>query len=223
MASSAVLVTVEIKEDRIEDFLKAMEDDVTNSRDKTKDPGCLRFDLLHSREQANKFIFYEAYESDEAAAFHKTTDHYKSWADFKASGGVLSQTAQKVETASIPGGWAFQSEPGGTEPTSSAVLVTVDIKSDRVEDFLKAMEDDVTKSRDKALDPGCLRFDLLRDRESPNKFIFYEAYTNDEQAAFHKTTSHYKSWADFKASGGVENQSVVKVDTSSIAPWAFQP
>merc|ERR1712187_787284 len=86
----------------------------------------------------------------------------------------------------------------------------------------KAMEVDVTKSRDKSLDPGCLGFDLLRVRDAPNKFVFYETYTDDAALAHHKTTDHYKAWADFKASGGVENQSVAKVETASIGPWAFQ-
>eukprot|EP00931_Biecheleriopsis_adriatica_P091842 TRINITY_DN65714_c0_g1_i1.p1 TRINITY_DN65714_c0_g1~~TRINITY_DN65714_c0_g1_i1.p1 ORF type:complete len:247 (-),score=62.20 TRINITY_DN65714_c0_g1_i1:65-733(-) len=222
MSKSAVLVSLEIKEDRIDDFLKAMEVDVKGSRDKALDPGCLRFDLLRDREDKNKFFFYEAYTDDDAAAAHKTTAHYKTWADFKATGGVASQSVVKVETDSI-GDWAFQNEATGST-TSSAVFVTVDIKEDRIDDFLKAMQDDVTKSRDKALDPGCLRFDLLRDREKSNRFMFYEVYTDDDAAAAHKTTAHYKSWADFKASGGVEHQHVIKVETESIAGgWALQP
>eukprot|EP00446_Apocalathium_sp_SHHI-4_P041120 CAMPEP_0177341860 /NCGR_PEP_ID=MMETSP0368-20130122/26731_1 /TAXON_ID=447022 ORGANISM="Scrippsiella hangoei-like, Strain SHHI-4" /NCGR_SAMPLE_ID=MMETSP0368 /ASSEMBLY_ACC=CAM_ASM_000363 /LENGTH=279 /DNA_ID=CAMNT_0018803181 /DNA_START=51 /DNA_END=890 /DNA_ORIENTATION=+ len=219
---SGVLVSVEIKPDRIEDFLSAMEVDVTKSRDKAIDPGCLRFDLLRDRDDPNKFVFFECYLDDGAAAHHKTTSHYNAWAEFKASGGVVSQSVAKVETASLPA-WAFQTSDCGNKATGSAVLVTVDIKPDRIDDFLKAMEDDVTKSRDKALDPGCLRFDLLRDREDPNKFVFYEAYSDDEGAAQHKTTSHYKSWADFKGTGGVASQSVTKVETASIpGTWAFQ-
>merc|ERR1712216_879341 len=97
---------------------------------------------------------------------------------------------------------------GGAITTNSAVVVTVDIKPDRVDDFLKAMEMDVTESRIRNSDPGCLRFDLLRDRDDPNKFIFYEAYVDDDAAAFHKTTKHYKAWADFKGTGGVANQTV---------------
>ena len=32
------------------------------------------------------------YDDEDAIKFHKTTDHYKAWADFKAEGGVLSQS-----------------------------------------------------------------------------------------------------------------------------------
>lgn len=219
----AVLVSVEIKPDRIDDFLKAMEDDVKGSRDKDLDPGCLRFDLLRDRDDSNKFVFYEAYTDDEMAAKHKETAHYKKWADFKSTGGVASQTAVKVETASIPGGWAFQTEGSVSEQPASAVLVSIEIKEDRVDDFLKAMQSDVTGSRNKELDPGCLRFDLLRERENPRKFFFYEAYTTDDMAAEHKKTAHYKDWADFKATGGVVSQTVQKVDAVSIpGGWAFQ-
>merc|ERR1712039_392306 len=108
MGGSAVFVTVEIKPDRIDDFLRAMEFDVTESRVKSSDPGCMRFDLLRDRDDPNKFMFYECYTDDAAAAFHKTTAHYKAWADFKATGGVANQTVAKVETTSIPGSWAFQ-------------------------------------------------------------------------------------------------------------------
>ena len=38
---------------------------------------------------------------------------------------------------------------------------------------------------------------------------------NDEAIGQHKTTAHYKGWADFKAAGGVENQAVIKLETVS--------
>lgn len=220
--ASAVLVTVGIKPDRVKDFLVAMEDDVIKSRRKDFDPGCVRFDLLQDRDAPNKFVFYEAYIDDDAAAFHKTTSHYNSWAEFKKSGGVESQEVAKVATNTIPGGWAFQTKPTIGGPVDSAVLVTVVIKEDRIDDFLKAMEDDVVKSRMADKDPGCARFDLLRDRDQSNKFVFYEAYKDDDAAAFHKTTSHYNSWAEFKKSGGVESQTVVKVASVADVAWSFQ-
>jgi len=222
-AGAAVIVTVDIKEDRVNDFLKVMEIDAVASRDKGQDPGCIRFDFLHSRETPNRYYFYEAYTDDEGAAKHKETAHYKAWADFKASGGVTNQEAAKFETASIPGGWALQANDASCSQAGSCVFVHVEIKPDRIDDFLKAMEVDVTKSRVRSLDPGCLRFDLLRSKDDPNKFVFYEAYVDDDLAAYHKTTEHYKAWADFKASGGVANQVVWKAEASSIPGiWAFQ-
>ena len=87
-------VTVEIKGDRIGDFLKVMEVDAVESR---KEEGCLRFDLLKVLDKENTYTFYEAYIDVDAMAFHKTTPHYGGWAAFKESGGVVSQTATKHE------------------------------------------------------------------------------------------------------------------------------
>ncbi|CAJ1442741.1 unnamed protein product [Effrenium voratum] len=170
----AILVTVEIKPDRLDDFLKVMEEDAKGSRDKSVDPGCLRFDLLRDRENPHKFLFYEAYANDDAVSHHKTTPHYKAWAEFKASGGVEKQSVDIGETASLPS-WAFQTEATGSS-TSAAVLVSVDIKEDQLENFLKVMEQDAINSRKKDVEPGCMRFDLLKDRAKPNRFYFYEIY-----------------------------------------------
>jgi len=214
---------VDIKEDRIDDFLKVMEKDAKGSRDKSQDPGCIRFDFLHSRDTPNRYYFFEIFTDADGAAQHKNTAHYRAWADFKASGGVENQEVVKLESASIPGVWAIQANNAPYSQAGSCVFVQVEIKPDRIDDFLKAMEVDVTKSRIRGLDPGCLRFDLLRSKDDPNKFVFYEAYTDDEAAAYHKTTDHYKAWADFKATGGVASQDVWKVEASSIPGiWAFQ-
>ena len=92
-----------------------------------------------------------------------------------------------------------------------AVVVSVQIKPDRIDDFLKVIEEDAIGSRERE-NGGCLRFDVLRDQSDPTKFIFYEVYKDDEAAARHRETPHFKLWTDFKASGGVVSQSAVKAD-----------
>ena len=39
----------------------------------------------------------------DAIEVHKATSHYKAWADFKASGGVLSQTVAKSDAIDFTG------------------------------------------------------------------------------------------------------------------------
>ena len=43
-----------------------------------------------------KYHFYEVYKDAEAAAFHKTTEHYKAWADFKAANMETVGASQTV-------------------------------------------------------------------------------------------------------------------------------
>jgi autoinducer 2-degrading protein len=71
-------VKVQVKPDRIEDFKKAT---MANHNESVKEPGNLRFDLLQDAKEPDQFLIYEAYESDEAAAAHKTTPHYAKWRD----------------------------------------------------------------------------------------------------------------------------------------------
>jgi quinol monooxygenase YgiN len=89
---------------------------------------------------------------------------------------------------------------------SVCVFVTVKIKQDRIDDFLAAMKIDVEGTRK---EEGCVKFDLLKG-EGDGVYHFYEVYKDSNAAAVHKETAHYKAWADFKASGGVESQEVAK-------------
>lgn len=69
-------VHVYVKKDRIEDFIAASVENHTSS---VKEPGNLRFDVLQCDADPSKFLLYEAYESEEAAAAHKETAHYRKW------------------------------------------------------------------------------------------------------------------------------------------------
>ena len=76
------------------------------------------------------------------------------------------------------------------------VYVTVRIPEDKVTEFLDVMTIDAEGSRK---EDGCLRFDVLQDKDDKCKFTFYEVYTDAAAMALHKTLPHYKAWADFKA------------------------
>jgi autoinducer 2-degrading protein len=69
-------VHVWVKEKYIEDFIKAS---VENHNESVREPGNLRFDLLQDAADESRFVLYEAYESEEAAAAHKSTAHYLKW------------------------------------------------------------------------------------------------------------------------------------------------
>ncbi len=69
-------VHVWVKDKHTEDFIKAS---VENQSKSVKEPGNLRFDLLQEAGNSSKFVLYEAYESEEAASAHKSTQHYLKW------------------------------------------------------------------------------------------------------------------------------------------------
>jgi (4S)-4-hydroxy-5-phosphonooxypentane-2,3-dione isomerase len=69
-------VHVWVKPEYINDFIQATTENHLNS---VKEPGNLRFDFLCDANDPNKFVLYEAYESEEAAIAHKNTAHYLKW------------------------------------------------------------------------------------------------------------------------------------------------
>ncbi len=75
---TVTIVYIRVKPEYIERFREACRKNHLNS---VKEPGNLRFDVLQSSADPSKFVLYEAYISDEAAAAHKETYHYAEWRD----------------------------------------------------------------------------------------------------------------------------------------------
>ena len=69
-------VTVYVKEEHINDFIEAT---IENHNGSIKEAGNMRFDVLQSTKDPTRFLLYEAYEAEEAAAAHKKTEHYLKW------------------------------------------------------------------------------------------------------------------------------------------------
>ncbi len=70
------IVHVYVKSNFVDDFIAATKE---NHKGSVKEPGNLRFDVLQNPEKPGRFVLYEAYESEEAAAKHKKTLHYLKW------------------------------------------------------------------------------------------------------------------------------------------------
>ena len=70
------LVHVHVKPAFREAFIR---ETTANHQASIREPGNLRFDFLQDDQDPNKFVLYEAYESEAAAAAHKDTPHYLHW------------------------------------------------------------------------------------------------------------------------------------------------
>lgn len=71
-------VHVNVKPENVSEFIKAM---IENHQGSVQEPGNLRFDVLQNADDPCRFMIYEAFESEEAVTFHKTTPHYIKWRD----------------------------------------------------------------------------------------------------------------------------------------------
>ncbi len=74
-----------------------------------------------------------------------------------------------------------------------ATLVHVHVKAEHADEFLEATRKNHEGSVREA---GNHRFDILRSREDPTRFILYEVFENDDAIAAHKETAHYLEWRE---------------------------
>lgn len=69
-------VSIYVKEEFREVFIKETLENAKNTR---QEPLNLRFDVLQSRDDPNKFFLYEVYKNESGMAAHKETAYYKKW------------------------------------------------------------------------------------------------------------------------------------------------
>jgi autoinducer 2-degrading protein len=73
-----------------------------------------------------------------------------------------------------------------------ALIVTVKVKPEERERFLSVIEDDAICSvRD---EPGCVRFEVLQDRDDQDTYYFFEVYQDESALAAHRQTPHFARW-----------------------------
>lgn len=71
-------VDIRVRGDREEEFLEAIRHQAEVSR--TEEAGCLRFEILHSKEDPLSFRLVEVYASeDDYRRFHRETPHFAEW------------------------------------------------------------------------------------------------------------------------------------------------
>jgi len=72
------------------------------------------------------------------------------------------------------------------------IWVKVRVKPEGRARFLKAIEvDAIGSERD---EPGCVRFNVLRDQQDPNVYYFFEVYRDEAALEAHRAAPHYAVW-----------------------------
>lgn len=70
------LVHIRVKPEHADAFVEATR---RNHEASTREPGNRRFDVIRSVDEPDRFLLYEAYVDESAAAAHKETEHYRQW------------------------------------------------------------------------------------------------------------------------------------------------
>lgn len=72
------------------------------------------------------------------------------------------------------------------------LVVSLRVKPDMDEQFLAAIEANAAASRRD--EPGCRRFDVLRDNADPHHYVLYEMYDDEEAFEAHRAAPHFPLW-----------------------------
>ena len=72
--------------------------------------------------------------------------------------------------------------------------VAIQVKPEHVTEFLEIVRYDAEHSEKD--EPGCLRFDVIQDRDDGNRFYFYEVYRDEAALEAHRRTPHFKLYAE---------------------------
>ncbi len=71
------------------------------------------------------------------------------------------------------------------------VSVYVSVKQQMTEEFIRATKENAKNSIN---EPGIIRFDFIRQADSPSDFLLLEVYKNEDAISRHKQTAHYNKW-----------------------------
>lgn len=186
---TAVVLQVEVKADYVDEFIKVITGDEVGT---LSEPGCLRFDLLRDKENPNKFTTYEVFKNDAAMDAHKAKRYVKAWGAFQygEKHPIVKKTLMKTDAIHF-----HVSKRHPQDKVPIALVLELEIKEECVEEFLQVMAAYVDGSLAEA---GCLRLDLLRDKENPLKFILYEVFQSYEAMNSHTAMPYVKAWDAFQ-------------------------
>ena len=73
-----------------------------------------------------------------------------------------------------------------------SIIVSIRIKPGYIDKFIEATLDDAKGSV--TTEPGCYRFDVLRDESNSNLIHLYEVYLDRAAIEIHRTMPHYLKW-----------------------------
>ena len=121
-----------------------------------------------------------------------------------AAGVILTRAGMRVEAVRET---VVRSLAEERSAERHIVLVQVTIRPELHEEFEAALLHNARESVRR--DPGCLRFDVSRDKDQPARWVLYEVYDSPEAHATHRQSAHFLAY-DAVAARAVVDKTVAK-------------
>jgi quinol monooxygenase YgiN len=72
-----------------------------------------------------------------------------------------------------------------------AILNVIAVKPEHLGEFVEHVR---AHARNSLAEPGCLRYDVLQDRQDPHTICLYEVFRSEADLEVHKQQDYYKRW-----------------------------
>ncbi|MBB2986640.1 putative quinol monooxygenase [Terracoccus luteus] len=72
------------------------------------------------------------------------------------------------------------------------LTVSLQVRPERHADFVAAITENARRTF--ADEPGCLRFDVARDRDDELHYVFHEVYVDADALEAHRAAPHFAVW-----------------------------
>ena len=196
-------------------FDEAVQVLTANANGSRKQRGCARFDVLRDQERPSRLVTYEVYATDADWERDRAQPHSRAWGAF-AYGNSKPVTKKHVHRLR-PIDWGPSSTLGtAATPPQLIVVVTLDVREGYFDEAARVLS---TSARGSRKEPGCVRFDVLRDEEHPSRIITYEAFTTPAAMEEHKAQPHTKAWGAFQYG---ESKPILRKHIAKLSPVDFQ-
>lgn len=96
-----------------------------------------------------------------------------------------------------------------------AIFVSIRVKEGFMSKFIEHTLDDAKGSVSD--EPGCYRFDVLKDDSDPNLVHLYEVYVSPEALEAHRKMPHYSKWAKVTKNWRAEGSSQ-RIEATTVFP-----
>jgi (4S)-4-hydroxy-5-phosphonooxypentane-2,3-dione isomerase len=74
-----------------------------------------------------------------------------------------------------------------------AILGIITVKPAHLDEFVEHVRN---HARNSLREPGCVRFDVLQDRDDPLTVVLYEVFRSEADLDRHRAQGHYKRWME---------------------------
>lgn len=88
-----MLVKLQVKPELIDEFKSAILRNAALSVE--RDPGCVRFDVLHQQDDPTQWCLYEVYDSEQAWVDHRKSAHFLAFMEV-GNRAILTREATKL-------------------------------------------------------------------------------------------------------------------------------